>query len=292
MIAIDSMMVCLDLSEIDETLVAYTRSICERLPVKKVLFVHNIKTFELSDDFREHFGDINISNEIEGNIADIVVEHFGTATDYEILVSEEPNTEVILADLVKRYKVNLTLLGKRMSDKSTGALGTKLLRILPCSVLVLPETASFSIARVLIPIDFSDTSVHALHLSKSLSDQLGLNPEIMHVYKLPTQYFPLISEEKAIRKAEEIVKNKFTDLQKRHKEIAGIPYTLVRAAGKSVAERIELQLQKGNYDLLVVGLKGHNPIPSLSLGSVPTELYNMELNIPMWLVYSEEVIKD
>ncbi|MDX5436149.1 MAG: universal stress protein [Pontibacter sp.] len=291
MIAIDSMMVCLDLSDIDETLVRFTRSVCERLPVKKVYFVHNIKTTELSDDFREYFGDVNISDEIEGNIADIVAEHFANCTDHEILVSEEPNTEVILADLVKRYKVKLTLLGKRMSDKSTGALGTKLLRILPCSVLVFPETASFNIANILTPIDFSDTSVYALHLSKSLADQLGLNLDILHVYKLPTQFFPLISEEKAIRKAEEVVKGKFADLQKRHNEIAGIPYTLVRAAGKTVAERIAMQLQKGKYDLLVVGLKGHNPIPSLSLGSVPTELYNMDLDIPVWLVYSEEVIK-
>lgn len=291
MIAIDSMMVCLDLSDIDETLVRFTRTICERLPVKKVFFVHNIKTSELSDDFREYFGDVNISDEIEGNIADIVTEHFASAAEYEILVSEEPNTEVMMAELVKRYRVKLTLLGKRMSDKSTGALGTKLLRILPCSILVFPETASFNITNILTPIDFSETSVRALHLSKSLADQLNLNLKIMHVYKLPTQYFPLISEEKAIRKAEEVVKGKFADLQKRHKEIAPVPYILVRAAGKTVAERIEMQLHKGDYNLLVVGLKGNNPIPSLSLGSVPTELYNMDINIPLWFVYSEEVIK-
>lgn len=291
MIAIDSMMVCLDLSDIDETLVRFTRSVCERLPVKKVYFVHNIKTTELSDEFREYFGDVNISNEIEANITDIVNEHFANCTDHEILVSEEPNTEVILADLVKRYNVKLTLLGKRLSDKSTGAMGSKLLQILPCSVLVFPETARFDITKVLTTIDFSDTSIHALHLSSSLAEQLGLSLEILHVYRLPSQFFPLISEENAIRKAEEVVKGKFADLQKRHKEIAGIPYTLVRAAGKSVAERIKLQLQKGNHDLLVVGLKGNNPIPSLSLGSVPTKLYSMDIDIPIWLVYSEDVIK-
>jgi nucleotide-binding universal stress UspA family protein len=291
MIAIDSMMVCLDLSDIDEKLVAFTRSVCKRLPVKKVYFVHNIKTTELSDDFREFFGDVNIGDEIEGNMTDIVTEHFANATDYEILVSEEPNTEVILADLVKRYSVKLTVVGKRMSDKSTGALGAKLLRILPCSVLVFPETARFNISSILASIDFSDTSVHALRLSKTLADQLGLKLDIIHVYKLPTQYFPLISEEKAIRKAEEVVKAKFADLQKRHLEIAEVPYILVRAAGKSVAERISMQLEKGKHDLLVVGLKGHNPIPSLSLGSVPNQLYDMDLDIPIWLVYSEEVIK-
>ncbi|GHA61838.1 universal stress protein [Pontibacter akesuensis] len=291
MIIIDAMMVCLDLSDIDEKLVAFTRSICQRLPVKKVYFVHNIKTSELSEDFRETFGDIDLSKEVEANISDIVAEHFAGGCDHEVLVSEEPNTEVMMADLVKRYDVKLTLLGKRMSNKSTGSLGTKLLRILPCSILVFPETASFNIERVLTPIDFSDASVHALRLSKSLADELRLSLEIMHVYKLPTQYFPLISEEKAIKKAEEVVNGKFKELQKRHTEVAGVPYTLVRAAGKSTAERISLQLRKGKHDLLVLGLKGNNPIPSLSLGSVPTKIYNMDIDTPLWLVYSEEVIK-
>ncbi|WP_018479338.1 universal stress protein [Pontibacter roseus] len=291
MITIDALMVCLDLSDIDEKLVAFSRSICERLEVRKVYFVHNIKLYELGDDFREMIGDIDLSKEVEENIADLVAEQFGNTADYEVLVSEEPNTEVILADLVKRYGIKLTLLGKKTSDKSTGALGTKLLRILPCSVLVFPETAAPTIQKVLVPIDFSDTSVHALRLSKELSDQLGLQLEIMHVYRLPSQFFPLISEEKAVRKAEEVVKEKFADLQKRHQEIAGVPYTLVRAANKSIAERIVLHLEKGGHDLLVLGLKGNNPLPSLSLGSVPTEMYNTDINVPLWLVYSEDVIR-
>ncbi|MGV3587583.1 MAG: universal stress protein [Adhaeribacter sp.] len=291
MITIDALMVCLDLSDIDEKLVAFTRSICERLDVRKVYFVHNIKLYELGDDFRELIGEVDLAKEVEDNITDIVAEQFGNTTAYEILVSEEPNTEVLLADLVKRYKIKLTLLGKKMSDKSTGAQGTKLLRILPCSVLVFPETASFNIKKVLVPIDFSAASVHALQLSQNLSGQLGLQLEIMHVYRIPSQFFPLISEEKAVRKAEELVKGKFAELQKRHQEIAHVPYTLVRAANKSIAERIVLHLKKGHHDLLVLGLKGNNPLPSLSLGSVPTEMYNTDINVPLWLVYSEAVIK-
>ncbi|AHM58743.1 universal stress protein family protein [Flammeovirgaceae bacterium 311] len=291
MISIDAMMVCLHLSDIDNKLVAFTQSICQRLQVKKVYFVHNVKTAELSEDFRETFGDVDLSKEVEASIADIVAEHFTGGCEHEILVSEEPNTEMMMTDLVKRYGVKLTLLGKRMSEKSTGALGTRLLHILPCSILVFPETASFNIERVLTPIDFSDASIHALRLSKSLSNQLGLDLEIMHVYKLPTQLFPLVSEEKAVRKAEEEVRVRFRKLQKSHQEIADVPYTLVRAAGKSRAERICLRLSKGKYDLLVLGLKGKKPIPSLSLDSVPTKIYNMDIDTPLWLVYSEEVIK-
>lgn len=290
MITIDAMMVCLDLSEVDDKLVAFSRSLCEHLQVRKVYFVHNIRLYELADDFRELIGDVDLGKEVEGDIADIVNEQFGSITDYEILVSEEPNTEVILADLVKRYGIKLTLLGKKAGDKGTGALGTKLLRILPCSVVVFPETASFDIRKVLVSIDFSDTSVHALRLSKELSDQLGLQLEIIHVYRLPKQFFPLISEDEAVRKATEVVKVKFADLQKRHPEIAGVPYTLVRAANKSIAERIALHVEKGHHDLLVLGLRGNNPLPMLNLGSVPTEIYNSDINVPLWLVFAEEAI--
>lgn len=144
---------------------------------------------------------------------------------------------------------------------------------------------------MLLPIDFSDTSVHALRLGKALSEQLGLQLEIIHVYRLPSQFFPLISEEEAVRKAVEVVKGKFADLQRRHPEIAGIPYTLVCAANKSIAERIALHLEKGRHDLLVLGLRGNNTLPALSLGSVPTEVYNSDIDVPLWLVYSESAIR-
>ncbi|GGK88280.1 universal stress protein [Rufibacter glacialis] len=291
MITIDAMMVCLDLSDVDEKLVAFSRSICERLEVRKVYFVHNIRLYELGDDFQELIGEVDLRKEVEGNITEIVAEQFGNITDHEILVREDPNTEVLLADLVKRYNVQLTLLGKKMSDKGAGTLGTKLLRILPCSVLVFPEAASFHLRKVLVPIDFTDTTIHILRFSKALADQLHLQLEIMHVYRLPTQFFPLISEKEAVRKAVQLVNGKFADLQRRYQEIAGVPYALVRAANKSIGERIALHLEKGGHDLLVLGLRGNSPLPMLNLGSVPSEIYSSDINVPLWLVYAEEAVR-
>ena len=107
---------------------------------KKGYFVHNIKTLELSEGFLEAFGDVDLSKEVEANIADIVAEQFAGGCEHEILVSEESNTELIMADLVNRFNVKLRVLGKRISDKSTDDLSTKLLRVLPCSVLVFLES--------------------------------------------------------------------------------------------------------------------------------------------------------
>lgn len=291
MIKINSMLVCLDLSEVDEKLVAFTRAVCSLLEVKKVFFVHNIKIGDLSDDFKDLLGNLDLEKEIEANIEELLQEQFSCPTSYEILVSEDPSTEVILADIVKRYHIELTLIGKKSNQKGTGTLGTKLLRILPCSMLVFPENAHLDIHTVLVPIDFSSSSVHAIRLSKSLTDQLGLHLELLHVYRLPTQYFPLISEDRAIRSAEEHVKEKFRTLKKKYKEVTEVPHHFVRAAGKSIPERIVIHLNKGKHDLIVLGLKGKEPMPSFSLGTVPTALYNMDINVPLWLVYSEDVIR-
>ena len=290
MISINSMMVCLDLSEVDEKIIAFTNTICKLLEVKRVLFVHNIKINELGDDFRELFGNLDLSEEIGANIEERVQENFRCSIAYEVLVNEEPNAEISMAEIVKAHQVDITLIGKKNSAKGTGSLGTKLLRILPCSMLVFPEDASHEIKSVLIPIDFSESSVQAIRLSKSLSDQLGLMLELMHVYRLPTQYFPLISEKNAVLTAEEYLHNRFRNLKKKHTGISEVPYHLVRAAGNSIPERIIQYLNKKKHDLLVLGLKENKTIPNFSLGSTPISLYNSNISVPLWLVHSEKII--
>ncbi len=115
MISINSMMVCLDLSEVDEKVIAFTNTICKLLEVKKVLFVHNIKINELGEDFRDLFGNLDLSKEIEANIEEQIQENFRCSTGYKVLVSEEPNTEISLAEIVKAHQVEITLIGKKSS---------------------------------------------------------------------------------------------------------------------------------------------------------------------------------
>jgi nucleotide-binding universal stress UspA family protein len=286
MIAINSMMVCLDLSDIDEKLVAFARTICERLPVDKVYFVHNVKTSELSDDFREWFGDVDLASEVEGNIADIVTEHFANAAPHEILVSEEPNTEVILADVVRQYKIQLTMVGRKEQLKGSGILGTKLLRILPCSVLVVPELAPHKITKILVALDFSKSSQKALEHGRHLTEQLGVAADVLHTYQLPSQYFPMVNEKEAVKKAEKHVWEKISELKKKNPALEAMNFSIVRAAGKSVAERLENHLARNGNDLLILGRRGSNPLPTLKLGSVPTELYGSAIRVPLFLVYS------
>ena len=280
------MLVCLDLSEMDEVLVKYARFFCEKAGVKKVYFVHNVKTYDLGDDFREWFGDIDLAGEVEKEINSLVKNHFGEAAEYDILVSEEPNTEVILADVVRQYKIQLTMVGRKEQLKGSGVLGTKLLRILPCSVLVVPELAAHKITKILVALDFSKGSLKSLEHGRHLTEQLGVPAEVLHTYQLPSQYFPMVNETEAVKKAEKHVWDKISELKKKHPALDKMNFFIVRAAGKSVAERIESHLARHGNDFLILGRKGSNPLPTLNLGSVPSELYASANRIPLLMVYS------
>jgi nucleotide-binding universal stress UspA family protein len=286
MYAVNQMLVCLDLSEMDEILVKYARFFCETAGVKKVYFVHNVKTYDLGDDFREWFGDIDLAGEVEKEIGALVRKHFGDVAEYDILVSEEPNTEVILADVVRQYKIQLTMVGRKEQLKGSGILGTKLLRILPCSVLVVPELAPHKITKILVALDFSKSSQKALEHGRHLTEQLGVAADVLHTYQLPSQYFPMVNEKEAVKKAEKHVWEKISELKKKNPALEAMNFSIVRAAGKSVAERLENHLARNGNDLLILGRRGSNPLPTLKLGSVPTELYGSAIRVPLFLVYS------
>ncbi|MFO7978515.1 MAG: hypothetical protein R6U64_07630, partial [Bacteroidales bacterium] len=93
--SIKSMLVCLDLTEMDEILIAYASFYCKKVPVEKVYFVHNIKIYALGEDFMKEYGNVDLATEVEKEIDNLVKKHFDDIVPHEVLVSEDPNTEVI-----------------------------------------------------------------------------------------------------------------------------------------------------------------------------------------------------
>jgi hypothetical protein len=61
-----NILVALDLTDIDNTLIEYASFIAESLKVEKVYFVHNIKKYEISELFEEQLKNLNL-DEIIGD---------------------------------------------------------------------------------------------------------------------------------------------------------------------------------------------------------------------------------
>ncbi|APG58888.1 hypothetical protein [Christiangramia salexigens] len=81
----NNILVALDLSEMDTTLIRYASFISEKLGADKVYFVHNIKKYEISELFEEQLKDINLDKIISEEIDEKVSENFSSNCKWRCL---------------------------------------------------------------------------------------------------------------------------------------------------------------------------------------------------------------
>jgi nucleotide-binding universal stress UspA family protein len=59
---------------------------------------------------------------------------------------------------------------------------------------------------------------------------------------------------------------------------------IIAGRENGVAEKMRSKAQAAKVDLIIVGDKGRNTFSSLLIGSVTEELFNHDLEIPLWIV--------
>ncbi|MCX2679560.1 universal stress protein [Galbibacter sp. EGI 63066] len=283
--SIKNILVALDLSSMDKYLIRYASFIAEHLEVENVYFVHNIKKYEISTLFEEQLKDINLDDVIGDELKEVIEEHFTAPVDWEVLISEDPNTESLIQYISQKYMIQLTLLGNKRKSKGSGILSSKLLRILKCHVLTIPEGTEPKIERIWVGTDFSKAFKKTLPLLKQISKKLKTVIEVAHVYTIPMQFSPYVSKENMMKKIEthtEKRSKKFfekTELKDGMEELH-----ILETKDASIAERLLQNASEAGADILVVADKGRNNFSSLLVGSVAEELFNEKPRLPILIV--------
>ncbi len=126
------------------------------------------------------------------------------------------------------------------------------------------------IKNILAPVDFSETSEHALRYAIDLATRLGgAAIHVIHVYQLPTYALP----DGAILARPEYVASLTTELQKQMDELLrrygghGVELTGRVTEGVPYAE-IDRVAEERKADLVVMGTHGRTGFKHLLLGSV------------------------
>jgi nucleotide-binding universal stress UspA family protein len=125
------------------------------------------------------------------------------------------------------------------------------------------------IKRILSPVDFSDTSEHAVRYAVDLASRLGASLELVHVYQLPTYALP----DGAILARPDFVANLTDELQKQMDELIrrysghGVEIRGRIVEGMPYAE-VNRVAEEEKADLVVMGTHGRTGLTHLLLGSV------------------------
>jgi nucleotide-binding universal stress UspA family protein len=158
-----------------------------------------------------------------------------------------------------------------------GSVAEKVLRKATCPVMTVPPASvtatKIPYARLLCPVDFSDSSLAALRFAYSLAQEANANLTILHVFDWPVDDELLVERFDASefrRHVEEGARKRLEALVTEEVRQWCTPSTKM-AYGKPYRE-ILAEAEREGADLIVIGVRGRNPLDVTVFGSTTNQV--------------------
>lgn len=289
MYALNRILVCLDLTDMDEQLIKASAVMANLHHSKNFFFLHVVETLELPKNIQEKYPDLiapvdeNVRKIIEENIQ----EHFETPDNcsYEIGVVEGNRTDIVLK-WSKDKEVDLIMMGKKVKDFGSGILPEKIVKVCHCSFMLVPFNSYHELKRIMVPVDFSKNSKMALEHAIELSKTSGAVIICQHCYKVPAGYH---TSGKSYAEFAEIMRANsvhdfahFMQDMGLEKDTYRCIHTLVES--RDAAHAIHETAVNENMDIIVMASKGRTGLASILLGSVAMRTVKYDLEVELLVV--------
>jgi nucleotide-binding universal stress UspA family protein len=186
-------------------------------------------------------------------------------------------TADVLASLHEGERIDLLVLYSRAHEDVKhfvpGSFAARALHLARCPVLILgpaPCRETFEIRRLLVAIDFSESSLDALEMASRLADAFQASLELLSVVETdrggsaagapepdPADGSPADGPAERTRRLEELAAR-----------IGGSPPARVVVRSGCPAEELLAEAARSEADLIVMGSRGLSPVEQITLGSV------------------------
>ncbi|WP_026954258.1 universal stress protein [Algoriphagus vanfongensis] len=287
MYLIKKLIVCLDQTSLDKTLIQHAAFIARVNQTKKVYFVNVIKNLSVPKEVLEEFPNLveNMINERQGAMETMVKEYFGSTKGISLnFVVKEGSLSKKVLKLAEEKSADMIIIGRKIELPGTGVASLRLARRASCSLLIVPEGSLPKITKILVPSDFSEYSKDALEEAIMIAERHG-NVEIVcqNVFTVPSGYhFTGKSYEE------------FTQIMQMHAEInykkfirkidtKGIKISPIYTKDDDddpVQEIVSKALEIG-ADGIIIGAKGRTAATALFIGSMAERLIQFNDSLPL-----------
>jgi universal stress protein A len=127
--------------------------------------------------------------------------------------------------------------------------------------------------RILVPVDFSDCSKHALAVAIDIAEKFDAQLEIFHTYEPPYYVGDVLVQipDKPAMSVHDYIRNSaqrlLDELLQATPSLDGVRSVSTLAAGVPADAIIE-KVREGSYDLVIMGTHGRRGLSHLLMGSV------------------------
>ncbi|MGD1889569.1 MAG: universal stress protein [Cyclobacteriaceae bacterium] len=280
-------LVALDLTEMDDTLIRYADMVAKLLPIERIFFVYVAKNLELPPDLLEEYPDLMapLDESIQVDLQKKVNDLFTTTSVEVSCIVEEGNAIEKVLKLCKIKHIDLILMGRKKSLKGSGIVSSKIARRCPCSLLLVTENFSPNISKVLVPVDFSGHAAHAMQRASEFATPASAELMMMHIFDVPVGYYKTgKSHEEFARIMQSHAEKDCQKFLKKNQFPADVACEYEVSDDGKAADMIYHHAEESGVDLIVLGSKGRTALSAILMGSVAEKLVYRDSGIPVLIV--------
>ncbi len=290
MFKFDNILVCLDLSDMDESLINYSNYIVEKFKPKSLTFIHVMDTYEIPEE---------LSGSIAGRhrpLNEIILEEIEEKVNTVYRHADSPKPSITLesgittekiVQFARKNKTDLALMGKKIGFAGEGGVVKNIIGLIPSSVLLISETTPHNISRIMVRTNFAKPSYAAYHMATLISEQTDADVEFHHVYKIPYNYFPEQSAQALLKLKKQLdpyIEKQYNKFVKKYKLPKGIPFEYSVDLKGDEAQSLYNYAIKNRVDLLLTGTRLKSQLANVIMDSTSEKLAGVEKNIPVLIV--------
>ncbi len=281
----EKILVCLDHTSKDKSLIENVRHFGKKAGVKEVIFINVIKDFNLPDQMLKEFPGLfdRAIEDRKEELRKLINTVFESDINIQLLVKQGSITKEILK-ACSENKVDLVVLGRK--DECESVLCTRIARRSTCSILFIPTDAALKLDKIFVPVDFSDYSDLSLETIMSLTNESKAEVFLQNVISVPSSYR---YSGKSYKEFGEIIKGHHQkDLNFLIKKFSMGSQKLVPVFtfdnGENIINLIWKEAQQKKVDLIVMGAKGRTAASALFIGSKAERMIRINRTIPLMII--------
>jgi nucleotide-binding universal stress UspA family protein len=291
MYPIKKVIIGLDLSELDKTMVEFADFLSRSSAVEEVYFVNVIKNLYVPKEVLKEFPDM-MENAIKERKKEMETkfEQFSSGehkANFQFNVLTGKIADSILK-FTKEKDIDLIVMGRREKAALSGSLAQRLARRAACSLLIIPEGTSAKMDKILVPSDFSEYSKLAVEeaINIARSNKNSTEITIQNVYTVPTgyHYTGKTFEEFSEVMKKNAVKNYKKFINKLDTKDVQISAVYSQDTNEDVTTDMIDKAHDMNANAIIVGAKGRTATTAFFLGSIAERLIQLDNDIPLMIV--------